>query len=138
MSGRLTGMIWTSCCRFCAPSQARATGPMLIHVITKKGKGYAPAEAARDKGHATGKFDVLTGRAGEGGVQRAELYQGFRAKPDRARPSADDKIVAVTAAMPDGTGLEPVRGTVSQALLRRGHCRTACRDLLRRVWRRAG
>ncbi|MFT4150299.1 MAG: 1-deoxy-D-xylulose-5-phosphate synthase N-terminal domain-containing protein, partial [Paracoccaceae bacterium] len=42
--------------------KARATGPMLIHVITKKGKGYAPAEAAADKGHATAKFDVLTGK----------------------------------------------------------------------------
>ena len=41
--------------------KARATGPVLIHVLTKKGKGYAPAEAARDKGHATAKFDVLTG-----------------------------------------------------------------------------
>ena len=41
--------------------KARATGPVLIHVLTQKGKGYAPAEAARDKGHATGKFDVLTG-----------------------------------------------------------------------------
>ena len=42
-------------------ARARATGPMLIHVITKKGKGHAPAETARDKGHATAKFDVLTG-----------------------------------------------------------------------------
>src|SRR3990167_1933601 len=42
-------------------AQARATGPILIHVLTQKGKGYAPAESARDKGHATGKFDVLTG-----------------------------------------------------------------------------
>ena len=42
-------------------AQNRATGPILIHVLTKKGKGYAPAEAARDKGHATAKFDVLSG-----------------------------------------------------------------------------
>ena len=42
--------------------KARATGPILIHVITKKGKGYAPAEAARDKGHATATFDMVTGK----------------------------------------------------------------------------
>ena len=41
--------------------KARATGPVLLHVLTRKGKGYAPAETARDRGHATGRFDVLTG-----------------------------------------------------------------------------
>ena len=61
--------------------QTRATGPVLIHVITKKGKGYAPAEAARDKGHATAKFDVLTGEQKKIPIQRAELHQGFFRKP---------------------------------------------------------
>ena len=83
---------------------ARAKGPMLIHVITKKGKGYAPAEAARDKGHATGKFDVLTGVQAKA-PPNAPSYTSVFAKALIAEAAADDKIVAVTAAMPDGTGL---------------------------------
>ena len=83
---------------------ARAKGPMLIHVITKKGKGYAPAEAARDKGHATGKFDVLTGVQAKA-TPNAPSYTSVFAKALIAEAAADDKIVAVTAAMPDGTGL---------------------------------
>jgi 1-deoxy-D-xylulose-5-phosphate synthase len=54
-------MTWASFCRCCGTARARATGPMLIHVLTKKGKGYAPAEPPADRGHATAKFDVLTG-----------------------------------------------------------------------------
>ena len=54
--------------------KARATGPILIHAITKKGKGYAPAEARDDKGHATAKFDVITGQASENAEQCTELY----------------------------------------------------------------
>jgi 1-deoxy-D-xylulose-5-phosphate synthase len=83
---------------------ARAKGPMLIHVITKKGKGYAPAEAARDKGHATGKFDVLTGVQAKA-TPNAPSYTSVFAKALIAEAAQDDKIVAVTAAMPDGTGL---------------------------------
>jgi 1-deoxy-D-xylulose-5-phosphate synthase len=83
---------------------ARANGPMLIHVITKKGKGYAPAEAARDKGHATGKFDMLTGVQAKA-TPNAPSYTSVFAKALIAEAAADDKIVAVTAAMPDGTGL---------------------------------
>ncbi len=84
--------------------KARATGPMLIHVLTKKGKGYAPAEAARDKGHATGKFDVLTGVQAKA-VSNAPSYTKVFAQTLIAEAERDDKIVAVTAAMPDGTGL---------------------------------
>ncbi len=84
--------------------KARATGPMLIHVITKKGKGYAPAEAARDKGHATGKFDVLTGVQVKA-ASNAPSYTSVFAKALMAEAALDDKIVAITAAMPDGTGL---------------------------------
>jgi 1-deoxy-D-xylulose-5-phosphate synthase len=84
--------------------KARATGPMLIHVITKKGKGYAPAEAARDRGHATAKFDVLTG------VQKktpsnAPSYTSVFARTLLDEAARDSRICAVTAAMPDGTGL---------------------------------
>ncbi|MDP4033877.1 MAG: 1-deoxy-D-xylulose-5-phosphate synthase [Pseudorhodobacter sp.] len=84
--------------------KARATGPMLIHVITKKGKGYAPAEAASDKGHATAKFDVLTGVQAKA-ASNAPSYTSVFARSLLAEGLRDDRIVAVTAAMPDGTGL---------------------------------
>jgi 1-deoxy-D-xylulose-5-phosphate synthase len=85
-------------------ARARATGPMLVHVITKKGKGYAPAEAAADRGHATGKFDVLTGAQAKA-VSNAPSYTKVFAQSLVREAEADDRIVAVTAAMPDGTGL---------------------------------
>ena len=85
--------------------QIRATGPMLIHVLTKKGKGYAPAELARDKGHATGKFDVLTGVQAKA-ASNAPSYTKVFAQALVAEAERDDKIVAITAAMPDGTGLD--------------------------------
>lgn len=86
-------------------AHARATGPMLIHVLTKKGKGYAPAESARDKGHATAKFDVLTGVQVKA-ASNAPSYTKVFAQSLVKEAEADDKIVAVTAAMPDGTGLD--------------------------------
>lgn len=85
-------------------ARARATGPILIHVLTKKGKGYAPAEAARDRGHATGKFDVLTGQQAKT-ISNAPSYTKVFAQSLIAQAERDEKIVAVTAAMPDGTGL---------------------------------
>ena len=85
-------------------AHARAKGPILLHVLTKKGKGYAPAEAARDKGHATGKFDVLTGVQAKA-VSNAPSYTKVFAQALIAEAERDDKIVAITAAMPDGTGL---------------------------------
>lgn len=84
---------------------ARATGPTLIHVLTKKGKGYAPAESARDKGHATAKFDVLTGEQVKA-KSNAPSYTKTFAQALIAEAETDDKIVAITAAMPDGTGLD--------------------------------
>jgi 1-deoxy-D-xylulose-5-phosphate synthase len=84
--------------------KARATGPMLIHVITKKGKGYAPAEAARDKGHATAKFDVMTGEQKKA-PSNAPSYTSVFARALLDQASRDNRICAVTAAMPDGTGL---------------------------------
>ena len=84
--------------------KARATGPMLIHVLTKKGKGYAPAERAADKGHATAKFDVLTG-VQKKAPSNAPSYTKVFAESLIAEATRDDKIVAITAAMPDGTGL---------------------------------
>jgi len=85
-------------------AHARATGPMLIHVLTKKGKGYAPAEMAADKGHATGKFDVLTGQQAKA-ISNAPSYTKVFAQSLIREAEADSRIVAVTAAMPDGTGL---------------------------------
>ena len=85
--------------------QARATGPMLIHVLTKKGKGYGPAEAASDRGHARGKFDVLTGVQVKA-ASNAPSYTAVFAQSLIAEAERDSKIVAITAAMPDGTGLD--------------------------------
>lgn len=82
----------------------RATGPVLIHVLTKKGKGYAPAENARDKGHATAKFDVLTGKQ-QKTPSNAPSYTSVFGNTLVNLAEKDNKICAVTAAMPDGTGL---------------------------------
>lgn len=84
--------------------QERATGPMLLHVVTQKGKGYGPAEAARDKGHATAKFDVPTGKQ-QKAPSNAPSYTSVFGQTLTEMAAEDDKIVAVTAAMPDGTGL---------------------------------
>jgi 1-deoxy-D-xylulose-5-phosphate synthase len=84
--------------------KARAQGPILIHVITKKGKGYAPAESARDKGHGVSKFNVVTGEQNKA-PSNAPSYTKVFANALLDEASRDDKIVAVTAAMPDGTGL---------------------------------
>ncbi len=82
----------------------RATGPILIHVITKKGKGYGPAENARDKGHGVAKFNVVTGEQKKA-PSNAPSYTSVFAKTLLEEAASDDKICAVTAAMPDGTGL---------------------------------
>ncbi|KIC36034.1 1-deoxy-D-xylulose-5-phosphate synthase [Leisingera sp. ANG-M7] len=84
--------------------KARATGPILIHVLTKKGKGYAPAEAARDKGHATAKFDMVTGEQKKA-PSNAPSYTSVFGNELVKLAAKDDKICAITAAMPDGTGL---------------------------------
>ena len=84
--------------------KARASGPMLIHVVTKKGKGYAPAESRADRGHATARFDVVTG-AQVKAPSNAPSYTKVFAESLMRHAESDDKIVAVTAAMPDGTGL---------------------------------
>ncbi|NSX56677.1 1-deoxy-D-xylulose-5-phosphate synthase [Parasulfitobacter algicola] len=83
----------------------RATGPILIHAITKKGKGYAPAEAARDKGHGVSKFDVVTGEQKKA-ASNAPSYTKVFAEALIKQAEKDDKVCAVTAAMPDGTGLK--------------------------------
>ena len=83
----------------------RSTGPILIHAITKKGKGYHPAESARDKGHGVSKFDVVTGEQKKA-PSNAPSYTKVFADSLIQEAEDDDRIVAVTAAMPDGTGLK--------------------------------
>ncbi len=80
-------------------------GPVLIHVVTQKGKGYPPAESAADKYHGVNKFDVRTGAQIKGKSAAPTYTEVFaRALIEEARH--DDRIVAVTAAMPSGTGLD--------------------------------
>lgn len=79
--------------------------PVLIHVVTQKGRGYAPAEAAADKYHGVGKFDVVTGALAKPKAN-APSYTSVFAKALLAEARDDDRIVAITAAMPAGTGLD--------------------------------
>ena len=83
----------------------RAHGPTLIHVITKKGKGYHPAEHSADRGHARGQFDVITGEQKKS-ASNAPSYTKVFAESLIKQAEADTKVVAITAAMPDGTGLD--------------------------------
>ncbi|MDX7950421.1 1-deoxy-D-xylulose-5-phosphate synthase [Lichenihabitans sp. Uapishka_5] len=82
-----------------------AAGPVLIHVVTKKGHGYAPAEAASDKYHGVNKFDVITGTQVKAKAN-APAYQRVFGESLIKEAEKDDKIVAITAAMPSGTGLD--------------------------------
>jgi 1-deoxy-D-xylulose-5-phosphate synthase len=81
------------------------TGPILVHVVTKKGKGYAPAEASADKYHGVVKFNVLTGEQNKSSA-KAPAYTKVYAEALIAEAERDDRIVAITAAMPSGTGLD--------------------------------
>ena len=81
------------------------TGPILVHVVTQKGKGYGPAETSADKYHGVVKFDVATGaqaKSKSGAPQYTKVFGESLIKEARK----DDKIVAITAAMPSGTGLD--------------------------------
>ncbi len=80
-------------------------GPVLVHVVTQKGKGYAPAEAADDKYHGVSRFDVITG-AQASPPANAPSYTSVFASAMVEEARHDDRIVAVTAAMPTGTGLD--------------------------------
>jgi len=80
-------------------------GPILIHCVTQKGKGYAPAEAADDKYHGVAKFDVITGAQAKA-IPNAPSYTNIFANSLISEARKDSAIVAVTAAMPEGTGLD--------------------------------
>ena len=79
--------------------------PVLVHVVTQKGKGYPPAEAAADKLHAVAKFDVVSGKQAKAKAN-APSYTRVFAEELIKRAERDPKIVAITAAMPSGTGLD--------------------------------
>jgi 1-deoxy-D-xylulose-5-phosphate synthase len=81
------------------------TGPILVHVVTQKGKGYAPAEESADKYHGVSAFDVATGAQAKGKAG-APAYTKVFAESLIAEARADERVVAITAAMPGGTGLD--------------------------------
>ncbi len=80
-------------------------GPILVHVVTKKGKGYGPAEASADKYHGVQKFDVITGAQAKAPAGPPQ-YQNVFGEALAREADADDRICAITAAMPSGTGLD--------------------------------
>ena len=84
--------------------KARASGPILIHCVTKKGKGYEPAETSSDKYHGVAKFDVASGEQRKS-KPNAPSYTGVFGKELVSQAKSDPLIVAITAAMPSGTGL---------------------------------
>jgi 1-deoxy-D-xylulose-5-phosphate synthase len=79
--------------------------PVLVHVVTQKGKGYAPAESAADKHHAVAKFDVVTGQQAKAQAHAPSYTKVFATELIK-QAERDQKIVAITAAMPSGTGLD--------------------------------
>ena len=85
-------------------ARARATGPVLIHACTVKGKGYAPAETSADKYHGVARFDVASGTQAKA-KSNAPSYTSVFGRSLVAEAERDPRIVAVTAAMPDGTGV---------------------------------
>jgi 1-deoxy-D-xylulose-5-phosphate synthase len=82
----------------------KETGPILVHAVTEKGHGYLSAEQADDKWHSVAKFDVITGTQAKSAA-KAPQYTTVFAKALIKEAEADDRVVAITAAMPSGTGL---------------------------------
>ena len=80
-------------------------GPVLVHVVTRKGAGYPPAEESADKYHGVAKFDVVSGKQKKG-TPNAPAYQKVFAKALIKEAETDDKIIGITAAMPSGTSLD--------------------------------
>ena len=106
-------------------------GPILVHVVTQKGKGYPPAEASSDKYHGVVKFDIATGRQAKAKAN-APSYTKVFGESLVKEASKDDRIVAITAAMPAGTGVDIFEKAFPDSDLRRGYCRATCRDVCRR------
>jgi len=85
--------------------EAEESGPILLHIITKKGHGYAPAEASPDKYHGVSKFNVITGEQAKAPPGPPQYTRVF-ADALIAEAEADERVVSITAAMPTGTGLD--------------------------------
>jgi 1-deoxy-D-xylulose-5-phosphate synthase len=83
-------------------------GPILVHAVTQKGKGYGPAESSADKYHGVVKFDVVSGKQDKGPGGGPPSYTQVFADALKSEMARDDRIVAITAAMPSGTGLDKV------------------------------
>src|SRR6056297_1918848 len=113
-------------------AKAQATGPVLIHAVTVKGKGYAPAEGADDCYHGVAKFDVKTG-AQKKSQPNAPSYTGVFGKTLTKLAEADSRIVGVTAAMPGGTGLSALQKVMPERVFDVGiaeqHAVTFCGGL---------
>ena len=109
-------------------ARARATGPVLIHVCTVKGKGYAPAELAADRGHGVSKFEVATGAQAKS-RPNAPAYTKVFGQTLTRLAEADPRIVAVSAAMPSGTGVNLMADRFPTRVFDVGDRRTARRDL---------
>ncbi len=85
--------------------RAAKDGPVLLHVVTQKGKGYGPAEASDDKYHGVAKFNIVTGEQSKS-VANAPSYTSVFAKSLIAAAEKDPRIIGITAAMPSGTGMD--------------------------------
>ena len=110
---------------------SKETGPVLIHVVTEKGHGYLSAEQADDKWHSVAKFDVVTGAQAKSS-SKAPSYTSVFAKSLIKEAEADERIVAITAAMPSGTGLNLFGDKFPKRMLRCRHRGAARGDLRRR------
>ncbi len=108
-------------------ARVRASGPVLIHAITKKGKGYAPAESSADKYHGVAKFDVASGEQ-KATKSNAPSYTKVFGQALAQEALHDSRIVAITAAMPSGTGRGYPGATDAEPGVRRGHRRAARGD----------
>jgi 1-deoxy-D-xylulose-5-phosphate synthase len=113
-------------------AKAQATGPVLIHAVTVKGKGYAPAEGADDCYHGVAKFDVATG-AQKKAQPNAPSYTGVFGQTLTKMAQTDSRIVGITAAMPGGTGLSPLQKVMPERVFDVGiaeqHAVTFCAGL---------
>ncbi len=87
--------------------KSKLTMPILLHVVTQKGKGYAPAEAAVDKFHGVSQFDILSGKSLSAKSDKP-TYTSIVSQSLNELIAVDKKVVAITAAMPNGTGLDAV------------------------------
>ena len=103
-------MILTIFCQFCNLKNGQIDGPVLVHVVTEKGKGHPFSGSSSEKYHAVPKFDVVTGEQLKSSANRPTYTQVFAdTLSDLAQQ--DEKIVAITAAMPTGTGLNAMMRT---------------------------